>query len=1537
MAAELVGTAYVRIRAITAGLASEIKDGVEKGVKDVDVDDAGKALGGSLGEGATGSFKESMADGVTESFDSPEMHKASEEGGEGVAKDVAKGVDKENKRKNPFASMLDALKGLNFKGAFDDIDMPSIDTPDMHKDAKEGGERVSDSFGDGVDEGSKKRNPFKKLFDGIKKWMPKITLEFDKGGEDAGTAFGDGAERGRKKHEGTFKKFGESLSALAPKPVNWIAIFGPTTLAPIIGSVLSMVGLVVQALGFVATAAVGAAGAVAGIAAVALPGMAALFAAFKVQTKQLEKFKKRAKELLKPWEQFGIATQEFLLPGLENFLEAIQHLIPLFVEFGGRIGRIFGDMATFAGAIFTSEKNMSALGRILEASETFFTNIRTAVLKLADLLLPFLAEMAPLAVQFSESIAKWATGLHDTLSQEGAIESVGDKFQVWYDRFVLLVGIIGDVFAGLWGILEIAGTTGTPFFEKIAEAAQKFRDWVGSAEGQNKIKDFFDHIQPVLDEVWRLIGNLFDLIVKPAAGDGGATMLDRLATALGYVNTALEHPMAAKIVPLILGIATGLSVLSFMGKGVTAIETIATNIGKLGSAIGGVANVVRGFAGFGPLAATLAPLAPVLLAIAAAIAIFVAAWIFWPQIEGFIISAWEWFTKLNTPLKILVGTLAAFAFLLTGPVGLGIAAVLGIVAIFKHFEAVKEWVGDAWNAVWDFFTRLPEIIPEAWQAIQDFFTKLPEYLAALPGLLAAVGEQIVEFFRGLPARINEFLASELGQQIIGAITTVAESVSTALTEIGESIVTFFQDLPEKLEPILNEIVGFFEELPGKLKEALLTGLEELPGLILDALGGLGSLGLTILGWLADGLVAAAPVIAEWFIRLPFMIIDWVWTAASSLIELGLKLLMWIIDGLASALPELATWFLKLPFEILTLVRKGIWALLKLGVEMIVAIVKGVFKERNRILDFFHDLPLTILRMLAATIEFLFNLGKGWVTGILRGLRNVLPQVISFFRELPGKILRFLSGAGGFLVHIGAKLMNGLWEGINEVWDSIDEFFGELPGKIGGFFKRLPGVVVGALTDFVDTVIGFFVDLVDQLVGHSIIPDLIWDIVEWFAKLPLEIVGALFDLATKVIGIFWDLGVQLVAALPAVFQTLFDWFTALPLLIFDLFMLGIQTILDIGGKIVTGILDGIVALAQTLWDWFSGLPLLIWDLFILGLQTYLDIGGWIIGKIVDGLVALAQTLWDWFTALPGALLELLTGVSQLILDIGGAILGWIVDGIVAVWHLVTDWIATFPALFLAGFEIVKDAILDVGGAILEWVVDGLVAAWHWVSDYITEFPANFLAGFEIVKNEILDIGGKVLEWIKDGLVAGWHWVSDYITEFPGNFMDGLSIIKDEVLDIGGSIVSWIIEGLAGLADALWEAIKDALPSPGDIKDAIVGVAGDIGGAITSGFGLFGAEGGVFNQATPMIIGEAGTEALIPVTRPARALQLMQQSGLDKMVLDAYLGSAGGVGSVPGKQMLGDTTMLHIDNAVMTAPVDADMIVQKITSAYNRLAS
>lgn len=44
----------------------------------------------------------------------------------------------------------------------------------------------------------------------------------------------------------------------------------------------------------------------------------------------------------------------------------------------------------------------------------------------------------------------------------------------------------------------------------------------------------------------------------------------------------------------------------------------------------------------------------------------------------------------------------------------------------------------------------------------------------------------------------------------------------------------------------------------------------------------------------------------------------------------------------------------------------------------------------------------------------------------------------------------------------------------------------------------------------------------------------------------------------------------------------------------------------------------------------------------------------------------------------------------------------------------------------------------------------------------------------------------------------------------------------------------------------------------------------------------ADGGIVYGPTNALIGEAGAEAVIPLTRPARAAQLLQQSGLDKML-------------------------------------------------------
>lgn len=73
-----------------------------------------------------------------------------------------------------------------------------------------------------------------------------------------------------------------------------------------------------------------------------------------------------------------------------------------------------------------------------------------------------------------------------------------------------------------------------------------------------------------------------------------------------------------------------------------------------------------------------------------------------------------------------------------------------------------------------------------------------------------------------------------------------------------------------------------------------------------------------------------------------------------------------------------------------------------------------------------------------------------------------------------------------------------------------------------------------------------------------------------------------------------------------------------------------------------------------------------------------------------------------------------------------------------------------------------------------------------------------------------------------------------------------------------------------------------------------------GRILPGFELT-ASGGIFNGAQTRIIGEAGPEAVIPLTRPNRAMQLMEESGLADMA----------VGMSPMPVMSSGSTVININ--------------------------
>jgi SLT domain-containing protein len=74
----------------------------------------------------------------------------------------------------------------------------------------------------------------------------------------------------------------------------------------------------------------------------------------------------------------------------------------------------------------------------------------------------------------------------------------------------------------------------------------------------------------------------------------------------------------------------------------------------------------------------------------------------------------------------------------------------------------------------------------------------------------------------------------------------------------------------------------------------------------------------------------------------------------------------------------------------------------------------------------------------------------------------------------------------------------------------------------------------------------------------------------------------------------------------------------------------------------------------------------------------------------------------------------------------------------------------------------------------------------------------------------------------------------------------------------------------------------------------------------------ANGAIVNRPQMSLIGEAGAEAVIPLTRPARALALMEQSGLASIARQS-------------------SATVSIQNATFVEPIDAQLLAAKVMAA------
>lgn len=372
---------------------------------------------------------------------------------------------------------------------------------------------------------------------------------------------------------------------------------------------------------------------------------------------------------------------------------------------------------------------------------------------------------------------------------------------------------------------------------------------------------------------------------------------------------------------------------------------------------------------------------------------------------------------------------------------------------------------------------------------------------------------------------------------------------------------------------------------------------------------------------------------------------------------------------------------------------------------------------------------------------------------------------------------------------------------------------------------------------------------------------------------VEFLGALFD----TIG-------SLGAALGPIFSALGTALTPLAIVAADLITTlapGIEMLIDALGEGLAAAAPALIPLGDALVSIVEAVSPLL-PMLGTWLGLLIEIGASILSAVAPALAIIVEL----FTAIFGTQIELLlTVLSELFAELA-PVIQQVGDAALELVEPLTE-IATstmealMPAL-LALLPIITDLVADIG----EHLVDAMTELAPHIATAASTF-AELAANAAPVILAIAEVTAEILGGLVGALstVIGWlvdlgMWFFDVgqtIAQFHTDAFAAIDGFRDDVISAFQAVGDWIDNVVQWFVDL-----------PGRILGAIGNLGSQIWDSITSGFGDLGewlgfANGGIITSPTFAALAEDGNpEVVIPLTKPARAQQLAQESGLTQIL-------------------------------------------------------
>jgi TP901 family phage tail tape measure protein len=309
---------------------------------------------------------------------------------------------------------------------------------------------------------------------------------------------------------------------------------------------------------------------------------------------------------------------------------------------------------------------------------------------------------------------------------------------------------------------------------------------------------------------------------------------------------------------------------------------------------------------------------------------------------------------------------------------------------------------------------------------------------------------------------------------------------------------------------------------------------------------------------------------------------------------------------------------------------------------------------------------------------------------------------------------------------------------------------------------------------------------------------------------------------------------------------------------------------------------------------------------------------VVEVVLPAVISLLGAFWQWIdTNVISTLrlgLEFVFALWQRLVPVIKAVVDQVISVLKLLMSFVKAWINVLRPIieaFLSALSTAFSIAFNAIRSVVEFVLNSIRSTIEFVLGVIRGifqvFTGLLTGDFGKAWDGIKGIASAAMTFLKDTIRIGLDFVRNLFTGTFDAIVDFLRGVPGKISAVASGMFNGIKEAFRGVINFIirgWNSLNFRVPG---FKVGPIGYDG-----FTLGLPKIPelANGAIITQPTLAVVGEAGPEVVLPLSRPNRAQQLADAAGLS----------------------IGSGALVNIQSATFMDGTDADLVAQKVNAAY-----